>query len=378
MSFTTLQSACKGGFPVTFAQTEYATVAQLPKPFPLILTISRSDSFPIDYTVKVTNTLNQSISFAVTYDDGVRNKPVIYLSGGAPLITCSFTQRSAGPKIDLNMQFNNNPYSLFNPNTYVVGDRYIIHLNLDCGTQITFQRPNRLAVNTLQATTSNVDTTSGLTNLSMRINNDHILSRVNSSVFSNTCCTGATGCTGSAIIPNLIRIPGINILGQTTVNGDFLSDFTFIVDDTRQYYDCNAIILPGRQYTSDCDNCQPIYVNPKKLVTTKFFQYGPNLQCIVKGKGTSLRDKVLYTYDRINLIISFQQFYINIITYAMLKYILARVLYGQFDMKYLARNFNCQFFKDLAHSRFCGFIEFFDDPANGLIGYHKYFKNACD
>lgn len=94
----------------------------------------------------------------------------------------------------------------------------------------------------------------------------------------------------------------------------------------------------------------------------------------------TLRDKLnnyFETHSEIGP--SFQDFYDQIVLYGTLKYILARVLYGDFNLDYLYKNFNKQFFKDLAHSRFCGFIEFFNDPANHIIGYQKYFlKNKCD
>ena len=57
----------------------------------------------------------------------------------------------------------------------------------------------------------------------------------------------------------------------------------------------------------------------------------------------------------------------------MLKYILIRLIYGEFDLNKLCKNFNKQFFKDLAHSRFCAFVDFFEDPANDIIDYDDYF-----
>ena len=34
---------------------------------------------------------------------------------------------------------------------------------------------------------------------------------------------------------------------------------------------------------------------------------------------------------------------------------------------------NKQFFKDLSHSRFCAFVDFFEDPVNDIIDYDDYF-----
>lgn len=176
-------------------------------------------------------------------------------------------------------------------------------------------------------------------------------------------------------IPNVtVRVPSINIQGQTTVNGDYLSDFTFIIKDKYKYYDYDCKILKNKK----C-HCEPIYIDQCKLKTTTFLIFNPEMQCVVKGKGKTLQDKLLYYYNKHPEIgPSFtQDFYEPMILYGMLKYILAKLLYGDFNINYLCRNFNKQFFKDLKHSRFCGFIEFFEDPANGIIDFDEYFIK-CD
>ena len=66
-------------------------------------------------------------------------------------------------------------------------------------------------------------------------------------------------------------------------------------------------------------------------------------------------------------------FYEQMILYGMLKYILAKLLYGEFNIKYLLRKYNKQFFKDLSHSRFCGAIDFFNDYHNHILNYDQYF-----
>lgn len=63
----------------------------------------------------------------------------------------------------------------------------------------------------------------------------------------------------------------------------------------------------------------------------------------------------------------------------MTRYILSRILYGNFDINYLLEIKYKRFIKDLGRSRFCRFIEFFEnctispDFSEIFVGYEKYF-----
>lgn len=182
----------------------------------------------------------------------------------------------------------------------------------------------------------------------------------------------------SNLIPPVINpytvVPIIDILGQTTVNGDYLSDFTFIIQDKVKYYDkCPLKLYKHRGYIEHI-------VKTCELKTTTFFKTCIPLQDVINGKGKTLSDKVKYVYYKYQpeTGLSENDFYGQIILYGMLKYIWSRILYGNFDINYLLRKNNKQFFKDLSHSRFWGFIEFFLNPANNIVGYDKYFKYCID
>jgi hypothetical protein len=165
-------------------------------------------------------------------------------------------------------------------------------------------------------------------------------------------------------INNYLRIPIINIYGQTLYNSENLSDMTFIIEDKYKYYD----------NTKRCKNtCKLRYSDKYKLKKTKFLLFDIPMLKVVKGKGKTLENKLLDTFYKYNPTISFQDFYEKMIRYSMLKYILCKILYGDFNIDYLYRKYNKQFFKDLDHSRFCGFIEFFEDPVNGIEYYDQYF-----
>jgi hypothetical protein len=170
---------------------------------------------------------------------------------------------------------------------------------------------------------------------------------------------------------NEVRVPIINIVGQTTYNQDYLSDMTFYIQDKYKYYDYDPCIIK----TKGC--CEPIYMKECKLKKTTFLEYAIPLQDVVKGKGCTLREKLLSYYNKHSYEFgpSFDNnFYVPMIEYSMLKYILAKLIYGNFDIKYLCRDFNKQFFKDLKHTRFCGFIQFFKD---NFEGFEDYFIKCC-
>lgn len=164
-----------------------------------------------------------------------------------------------------------------------------------------------------------------------------------------------------------VRVPIINIYGQTTVNNDYLSDMTFVIQDKHKYK-CHKNII-------DCQMCGCVqhFLLYDQLKTTTFRKNNIHLEDVVKGKGKTLQDKVMHLFKTNLYGNDFQAFYKRFIQYAMLKYILIRLIYGEFDLNKMCRNFNKQFFKDLEHSRFCAFIEFFEDPINDILDFDQFY-----
>ena len=278
----------------------------------------------------------------------------------------------------IKVTFHTNEPSLFPPGSYNDLDNYNISQHVGNGefdgvsvsffrflqpisntNSLSSQQSSQTFVNQLSANQLSANQTN-LYNIKPSLTH-----RVN-----NHCCTGATGCTGgNHIIPDLIRIPNVTILGQTTtVYGDYLSDYTFKVQDDRYYNDGDHACIDKCECTED-------YIATRKVKSTKFFQYGPELQCVVKGKGKTLRQKVLSIYNKYQPTTgpSFEDFYSTLNYYAMLKYFLSRLLYGKFDINVLCQNNNKQFLKDLQHSRFCFYYNFLTDSANGFLGFERYF-----
>ena len=64
--------------------------------------------------------------------------------------------------------------------------------------------------------------------------------------------------------------------------------------------------------------------------------------------------------------------------YSLLKYILSRLLYGNFSVKYLSRCLNERFLEDLNDSPYWEFAFFFTDEEVGLTDFGRYFKCKCD
>lgn len=281
------------------------------------------------------------------------------------------TGSTIGETVQMLFTFVNVPDN-FPPQTINIGDRYhITAFSPFCDTvpdpaaSLVFYRLNYINTSSSDDPVNSVATR----DISVVSRDIGVASRTigfNSLRDCNCACT-TTGPTGTD------RVPIINISGQTTDSGEYLSDMTFSIMDKYQYCDNEPIRYKNPK------NCRPIFLKTKKLKETIYFQYGPPLQYVVKGKGNTLRAKLFdyYLDHQIEFGPDFAHFSLLMYRYGMIKYVLARILYGKFDIKYLCRNFNKQFFKDLKKSRFCGFIEFFEDPNQGVIGFEKNFIKCC-
>ena len=213
--------------------------------------------------------------------------------------------------------------------SYISGDKYIITTeSLGCPTSIgpdakfSFERPKKGTIRLILGSSTNVC--------------------VNCQSFSNTAET----------------IPRIQIEAQSSINATDIGDAIFTIYDEFTYYDRHRI--PDNV----CKLRQSINIKE-----TIFKKCCPYIVSVVKGKGITLFDKLQYLYES-DKSVSFNDFYANIALYAMAKYILARVLYSTFNIKYLLRKYNERFLRDLSNSRFCAFKEFFD--ANDYTQYFLY------
>lgn len=163
----------------------------------------------------------------------------------------------------------------------------------------------------------------------------------------------------------IIEIPILNIFGQTLIDGSDMGNIIFTINDEFTYY-CKKILNNTKcdTYFTDLDN----------LKKTVFQKSCPLMVTVFKGKEYDLIRKVANIYDPLKNGPIFLNFYKDVLFYGMLKYILSRILYGNFDINYLLRKYNKKFLNDLQNSRFCNFIPYFTDPTSPIFGFNKYFK----
>jgi hypothetical protein len=164
------------------------------------------------------------------------------------------------------------------------------------------------------------------------------------------------------------RVPIINLLAQTTIDGTDVGEADFVICDEFVYYKEEP--LPPNSV------CSVNYLKVDQLKETKFLRCCPFMVQVVKGQGRTFYDKVVSIYNKFSVMIGvgFSTFYYNMILYGMIKYILARILYGNFNIHYLLGKYNKKFLHDLGNSRFCEFIEEFEDCNSPVFGYNKFFK----
>ena len=136
--------------------------------------------------------------------------------------------------------------------------------------------------------------------------------------------------------------------------------------DEQNFGEALYTVLDSEEY-SDTVTCQSTLIGDSwKSVFSTF----PEINPVVRGKGCSLQQKFRSLIEHYNLSISMNVFTKNMATWSLLKYILGRLLYGDFDLKYLSACFHTQFLRDLSRSRFSAFSRVFD----ALAKYNRYFK----
>ena len=356
------QSMCKyyeTSNPVTILPSDYSASCGIPNPPILPVTVFRKEtserleifeitigSPPKNFTFTATAVYTPSSS-TVTISD----KPY------GVLIYITHSSIFFGQDFEINVVLSeDSPLG----QSFVNNDKYIVHLSSTClyrGAAIVFERPTngKLVFNS----------STGLLNSSIQPNtNNELLNLPIQSTSINNCQN----------ICDSIRIPQINITAQTTIDGSDINDAIFTVLDEFKYQ--------GEQSTTH-DNpitentCMIRYINLDEVKETQFRQCCPYMVSVVRGKGKTFYDRILSIYNKLGeakIGVSFMLFYQYLVLYGMAKYILSKLLYGDFDINYLLGKYNEKFLSDLGASRFCGFIEFFEDCESPVRGYNKYFK----
>ena len=165
-----------------------------------------------------------------------------------------------------------------------------------------------------------------------------------------------------------IYVPILDILSQTLIDGSDVGETIFTIQDKFQYYD---------NIPSEFNKCGIYKINPDQLKTTIFEKSCPKIVSVVIGNEDTWYNKTESIFDRLGqekIGADFGNFRRRMLFYAMLKYILSRILYGKFNVNYLLRKYDEKFLKDLKNSRFCEASSLFTDPNSIIFGYNKYFK----
>ena len=165
-----------------------------------------------------------------------------------------------------------------------------------------------------------------------------------------------------------IEVPSILIYAQTTINGSDIGDAVFHICDEYDYKTCDII-------DNTCANSR--LINIADIKETQYRKCCPDIfiVSVLRGKGMTAFERVLDIYNKYlsDSGLRLDEFYGGIITFAMVKYFLAKTVYGDFNVKYLLRKYNEDFFRRLKRTRFCVFEQFFTDY-QPTLGYDKYFR----
>lgn len=157
-----------------------------------------------------------------------------------------------------------------------------------------------------------------------------------------------------------IRIPSITINSQYLLNGSDIGNSIFTIQDKHKYYHKTTKFKPN-------NTCDILYINEDKVKTTKFDLCYVKIVSVLGGIGATTYDKMVNIYEGSD----FYQFQYNMIKYAMARFILSKILYGDFNVNYLLGKYYDQFLKDLNATRFCHFVELF--TKGELKNYNQYF-----
>ena len=167
-------------------------------------------------------------------------------------------------------------------------------------------------------------------------------------------------------IKNTMIIPSIDIKLQSLIDGSDIGNTFFTIIDDYTYCDKKTTpIIKNNNckiLTSDC---------PKKTI---FDKPCPSIVSILQGRGKTAWDKIKYLFDNNKANVNdIYDFTLNIFKYAMLKYILSRLMYGTFNINYILNKYNDIFLRNLKNTRFCNFVKEFIDPNSNIYNYDKYF-----
>jgi hypothetical protein len=169
----------------------------------------------------------------------------------------------------------------------------------------------------------------------------------------------------NGILNNIV--PSIFIDFQSLIDGSDIGNTVFEITDKFQYYNHKTTpIVPGHV-------CQVIRSDNYKI--TIFDKACPLIVNVLQGIGETAWQKVQYLFENneTNFSDIYDFFILGIVKYSMTKYLLSRIMYGNFNIKYVLNKYNNRLLRDLNNTRFCNFVDLFTNPNSDIFGYEQYF-----
>jgi len=137
--------------------------------------------------------------------------------------------------------------------------------------------------------------------------------------------------TGSSVsktlkITNQIEVPRIDIIGQTLIDGSDVGETIFTISDRFTYYSNKPIELKTRV-------CKQDFIPIEQIKKTIFYKSCPKMVSVFIGEEQFLYTKVEKLWITLDIADpNLTIFYENVIRYGMARYLLSRILYGNFNI----------------------------------------------
>lgn len=158
-------------------------------------------------------------------------------------------------------------------------------------------------------------------------------------------------------ISSLTDIPQI-IINYTEAVVENMGRYSFVIYD---------IIKHGKTSTIYQQNGFPcVQIYKSEIIKS------PQIQTVLKGPvNFNLNNKIKYIIKKLSKFYNFATFLTLLIFYSAARYILSALLYGKFSVKFLLGKYYDNFLSDLAHSRYCNFLQLFTELQTANIGNTK-------
>lgn len=170
-----------------------------------------------------------------------------------------------------------------------------------------------------------------------------------------------------------ISVPNVEIIAQSLSDGSDLGDAKFVITDKYQYYKDD---IPPQD-----NKCGVYHAKKSELKDTILRVHCPAivLATVTKGNGDNWYEKSQNIFIKMGedkIVHELGIFQERLLLYYIIKLLLARILYGKFNVRYLLRKNNAKFLEDLGKSRFCEALHLFLDCDSIIFGYADFF--LCD